>query len=140
MFVLQAKYDEIVRQMTEVTEENNRLQGLVAGATDHATQITALTSEKEAISAQVVALTAEKDSLAAQVESLTSKVTTLTSENETLRVLPGAKPATTVSTTENPSGGSMTDLEKLNEFCKANSADVNACTNAINLYNNQVKK
>jgi len=137
MFVAQAKYDELLSRATRLTEDNAALQGQINTLTEQVGQITSLQEQVSALTTERDTANAAGETASQQIAELTDQVNDLIKENEDLKKLPGAESATTRSQTEQANGEAINDLDKLNEFCKNNSGNVNACVAAVEKYNNQ---
>lgn len=133
-FISKEKYEELQSQFNGLKEQNTALQAQME-------TLAAQAANSSALQEQLTAITGERDSALTEVSTLkqtnadlTAQLETLKAENETLRNLPGAESATTTSDTESSNGEPLSDLDKLNEFCKTNANDVNACVAAINKF------
>lgn len=138
MFVNQSKYDELLSQFNSLKEQNTTLETQMETLAAQAAKTSEIQEQLNTAAGERDAALTEVNTLKQSNTDLTAQVEALTTENETLRALPGAKPATAVTETET-SLDSLSDLDKLNEFCKNNANDTNACLAAINKFINQTK-
>lgn len=135
MFVRQSEHDKVVAQNTELIQQNTDLQQQVEGITtenaSRQSEVDTITADRDRLAAENVQLISQVEESAGRITELEAEVTRLTTENAELATLPGAESARVVSETEASHAGNMSDLDRLNQFCKENAGDINACIAAV---------
>lgn len=135
MFVKTAEHNRVVEENSQLTQRIEELQQLVSTSEESAatlqSQVETLTAERDQLTQQVETLTTQVNESQASVTDLQSQVDTLTAENAQLRDLPGAESTRELSETEASHGANMSELDRINEFCKENAGDINACLQAV---------
>jgi chromosome segregation ATPase len=135
LFVKKSDLDTVEAKNKELTENQDKLTKELSEIKENSAkelstiqeQLTAANNEKTTLVSQMEESSKTISELQAENKRLTDENFRLITENEELSKLPGSKPASLKSNTENGNQGNISDLEKVNEFCKKNSDDLNAC-------------